>query len=74
MNFLVFQLKDYKVHFQSDGLVKIAEKGLQSYEKLVSWILEYVGKLNFPNRDRKKTILKNREIKVSFWKRGLFEY
>ena len=41
-----------------DGLVKIAEKGLQSYEKLVSWIMEYVGKLNFPNRDRKNHIKK----------------
>ncbi len=37
-----------------DGLVRIAEEGLQSYEKLVNWILEYVGKLNFHNRDRKK--------------------
>lgn len=36
-----------------DGLIKIAEKGIQSYEKLVSWIMEYVGKLNFPKRERK---------------------
>jgi len=31
-----------------EGFVYLTEKGEEAYEKLVKWILEHVGRLEFP--------------------------
>lgn len=32
---------------ENDGSVEISDKGMKTYNELVSWIVEYVGKLKF---------------------------
>jgi predicted transcriptional regulator len=32
----------------AQGIVTLTEKGLETYNNLVKWILQYVGKLKFP--------------------------
>ncbi len=36
------------VSFDSDENVRLTQEGYQVYDRLVTWILEYVGKLRFP--------------------------
>ncbi|HKM59410.1 MAG TPA: winged helix-turn-helix domain-containing protein [Candidatus Bathyarchaeia archaeon] len=31
-----------------EGNIKLTDLGLETYDKLVKWILQYVGKLKFP--------------------------
>lgn len=45
-------MSDRCLVINDDGIIRITEKGMQSYGKLVSWIMEYVGKLNFPKGRR----------------------
>jgi predicted transcriptional regulator len=37
---------------QDESYVRITTKGSASYDKLVAWIMEYVGKLHFPKREK----------------------
>jgi len=36
------------VQLDDDDVVHLTQEGLQVYDRLVKWILEYVGKLRFP--------------------------
>lgn len=36
------------VEVDAEGDVALTEKGYEAYERLVKWILEYVGRLRFP--------------------------
>jgi len=36
------------VEIDSEGFVYLTKKGEEAYEKLVKWILEHVGRLEFP--------------------------
>jgi predicted transcriptional regulator len=36
------------VRFDEEGNVLLTPEGFQAYDRLVKWILEYVGKLKFP--------------------------
>jgi predicted transcriptional regulator len=36
------------VYSDAEGNVSLTEKGFQSYEELVDWIMRYVGKVRFP--------------------------
>lgn len=35
---------------ESDGEVSVLEEGVETYNRLVEWILKYVGKLKFSRR------------------------
>lgn len=52
-NRLINYLEWMEVHQlvqELDGKVSLTEKGRETYLRLVDWILEYVGKLNFPKK------------------------
>ena len=36
------------ITFDPDGNISLTEKGKETYDELVSWILQYVGKVRFP--------------------------
>ena len=36
------------IQIDHDGNVSLTEKGAQTYDDLVRWILQYVGKVRFP--------------------------
>jgi len=46
-------MEDKNLVTNDNGIISITLEGMRSYGKLVNWIMEYVGKLNFPKRDRK---------------------
>ena len=39
------------VKVDSNGFVSLTKLGAETYEELVKWILQYVGKLRFPKLD-----------------------
>lgn len=40
-------LKEKQLVKEEDGKISVLEKGVETYDKLVNWILIYVGKLKF---------------------------
>jgi len=46
--YLEWMLEKGFVEIDSEGFVYLTEKGEEAYEKLVKWILEHVGRLEFP--------------------------
>ncbi len=36
------------IHVDLDGNVSLTKKGAETYDALVKWILQYVGKVRFP--------------------------
>lgn len=49
INYL-YWLQEKGLVSEDESFVRITEKGMNSYNKLVDWIFEYVGKLDFPRR------------------------
>jgi predicted transcriptional regulator len=48
VKYLEWMLEKGFVEIDSEGFVYLTEKGEEAYEKLVIWILEHVGRLEFP--------------------------
>jgi predicted transcriptional regulator len=48
VKYLEWMLEKGFVEIDSEGFVYLTEKGEEAYEKLVKWILEHVGRLEFP--------------------------
>jgi len=48
VKYLEWMLEKEFVGIDSEGFVYLTEKGEEAYEKLVAWILEHVGRLEFP--------------------------
>lgn len=40
-------MKSRQMVEENDGYIYITEKGMRTYNELVEWIVEYVGKLKF---------------------------
>lgn len=49
LNYLEWMTDKELVH-SDDSVVNVTSKGLDSYHRLVEWLLENVGKLNFPRK------------------------
>jgi len=43
-----WMLEKKLIEFDNDDLVSLTGNGTETYERLVDWIMEYVGKLRFP--------------------------
>ncbi len=39
---------------EADSMVLLTHKGLNSYDRLVDWVIDNVGKLDFHRRDSKR--------------------
>ena len=37
---------------EKDSLVRLTPKGTESYNKLVDWVIDYVGKLDFHRKNK----------------------
>ena len=48
VKYLVWMVERGLVKIDDDELVYLTEKGRETYDRLVDWIMEYVGKLKFP--------------------------
>ena len=48
VSYLSWMKEKRLVEIDEQDLVFLTEKGSETYERLVDWILEYVGKLKFP--------------------------
>jgi predicted transcriptional regulator len=48
VKYLVWMSEKGFVQFDSNGNVSLTKLGGETYDELVKWILQYVGKLRFP--------------------------
>lgn len=48
VNYLSWMIEKKLVEIDNDELVCLTEEGSETYDRLVDWIMEYVGKLKFP--------------------------
>ena len=48
MKYLMWMSDKGFVQLDSNGDVSLTKRGAETYENLVKWILEYVGKVRFP--------------------------
>ena len=48
VNYLEWMSKKGFVEINSDGEVLLTKLGVETYDRLVNWILQYVGKVRFP--------------------------
>ena len=46
--YLIWMSSKGLVHFDSNDDVLLTEKGINTYDEVVKWILQYVGKVRFP--------------------------
>jgi predicted transcriptional regulator len=47
-NYIEWMSQRGLLELDNDGRVSLTKLGLETYEQLVKWILQYVGKLKFP--------------------------
>lgn len=48
VKYLEWMVEKGFVETDSEGLIYLTKKGEDAYEKLVAWILEHIGRLDFP--------------------------